>query len=180
MRRARSTWVAWAAAGWMVLFGLMSCAWGAGLLLGSDTLGVEIDRLARERDGGFVLTLWATGIAKLLAALLPVALATGWPSAPRAGSDESSARRVCSGEPRARRAIRRATLLVGGAMTLYGLANLVQHALMQLRAIDVPAGLGGHAVPWHLALWDPFWLLGGVLYLGAARLSLTPPARAAS
>jgi hypothetical protein len=24
-------------------------------------------------------------------------------------------------------------------------------------------------VTWHLALWDPFWLLGGVLFLAAGR-----------
>jgi hypothetical protein len=40
---------------------------------------------------------------------------------------------------------------------------------MALGAIDTPDALGTTALPWHLALWDPFWLVGGVLFLAATR-----------
>jgi hypothetical protein len=33
--------------------------------------------------------------------------------------------------------------------------------------LDIPAGLGEASARWHLVLWDPWWLLGGVL-LGLA------------
>ncbi|HEV2404232.1 MAG TPA: hypothetical protein VGR88_02200 [Ktedonobacterales bacterium] len=35
--------------------------------------------------------------------------------------------------------------------------------------IATPAGLGTTAARWHLYLWDPWWLLGGVLIIVAAR-----------
>jgi hypothetical protein len=34
--------------------------------------------------------------------------------------------------------------------------------------IQVPAGLGAAALPWHLVLWDPVWIIGGVLFMLAA------------
>jgi hypothetical protein len=55
------------------------------------------------------------------------------------------------------------------AHALYPVANFVQHALMVTGAIGTPDALGSHAVGWHLALWDPFWLVGGLLFLAAAR-----------
>ncbi len=68
---------------------------------------------------------------------------------------------------------RRLLLVLGAAtgagITLYAVANLVQHALMATGAIITPDALGTHAVPWHLALWDPFWLIGGLLFIVAAR-----------
>ncbi len=33
---------------------------------------------------------------------------------------------------------------------------------------DTPEVLGEQAARWHLLLWDPVWLLGGVLFLAAA------------
>jgi len=58
---------------------------------------------------------------------------------------------------------------IGALITLYGGANLVQHVLMASGAVSTPAGLGSESLPWHLALWDPIWLIGGLLFLGAAR-----------
>ena len=64
---------------------------------------------------------------------------------------------------------RRAALVVAVALLLYGVATLVQHALMVTGLVDPPAGLGETAVRWHLALWDPYWLVGGTRLLPAVR-----------
>jgi hypothetical protein len=105
-RRARSRGAAArAACAWAVIFALMSLYWAAGGLIGGETLGAEIDRLAHERDASFVSELWAA----------------------------------------------------------------FAHALMATGAISAPDALGTHALPWHLALWDPFWLVGGLLFLVATR-----------
>jgi hypothetical protein len=39
---------------------------------------------------------------------------------------------------------------------------------MATGVISPPDTLGSYAVPWHLALSDPFWLVGGLLFLAAA------------
>ncbi len=140
-----------AAFAWAAVFALMSLYWAAGGPVGGETLGVEIDRLAHERDASFVAELWAAFALKALAATLALALAQRW----------------------GRRLPRRLLLVLGGAtgvgITLYAVANLVQHALMATGATSTPDALGTHALPWHLALWDPFWLAGGALFLLVTR-----------
>jgi hypothetical protein len=49
--------------------------------------------------------------------------------------------------------------------------NLIQHALMKTGVVPVPRGLDAQALPWHLWLWDPYWILGGLLLLFAARFN---------
>ncbi len=130
---------------------MLSLYWAAGGLVGSETLGVEIDRLAHRRDATFVGELWAAFALKIVAATLALALVQPW----------------------GRRLPRRLLLVLGWAtgagVTLYAVANFVQHTLIAAGAISTPAALGTYAVPWHLALWDPFWLVGGLLFLGATR-----------
>jgi hypothetical protein len=144
-------WAAWAAFAWAVIFALMSLYWAAGGLVGSETLGVDIDRLAHERDSSFVRELWAAFTLKMVAAALALALVQPW----------------------GRRIPRRPLLVLGWAtgagITVYAVANFIQHTLMAIGAVDTPDGLGTDAVPWHLALWDPIWLLGGLLFLAATR-----------
>jgi hypothetical protein len=135
-----------AAAVWAGLFALASLYWALGGQAGGETLGVEIERLARERDPALVAQLWAAFVLKALAAVLALALWQG----------------------RGGRPVRMLSWVVGSGLTLYGAANLVQHALMAAGAIATPDGLGEDAVPWHLALWDPVWLIGGLLFLAAA------------
>ena len=53
-------------------------------------------------------------------------------------------------------------------LSLYGLANLVQHLLIATGVLAVPAGLGEAGLPWHLLLWDPVWIVGGGLFTLAA------------
>jgi hypothetical protein len=54
-------------------------------------------------------------------------------------------------------------LLIGVALLLYGAASALQHALMLTGAVETPEAIGRTAVRWHLLLWDPVWMLGGVL-----------------
>ena len=135
---------------------MLSLYWAAGGLVGSETLGVEIDRLAQERDASFVGELWAAFALKAVAAMIALALVAAW----------------------GRRLPRRLLLVLGWAtgtgITLYAVANFVQHTLIATGAISTPDGLGTYALPWHLALWDPFWLVGGLLFLAATRAFQTP------
>jgi len=55
------------------------------------------------------------------------------------------------------------------APAIYGAASLVQHALMVIGATPTPLALGSEAARWHLVLWDPWWIIGGVLFVLAAR-----------
>jgi pimeloyl-ACP methyl ester carboxylesterase len=100
----------------------MSLYWAAGGLIGGDTLGVEIDRLARQRDPAFVGGLWAAVALKAVAAGLALGLVESW----------------------GRRLPRRLLLVLGGvtgaAITLYAAANFIQHTLMATGAIGTPNG----------------------------------------
>jgi hypothetical protein len=129
----------------------MSLYWAVGGMIGGETLGVEIDRLARERDPSFVGGLWAAVALKAVAAGLALALVSSW------------------GRRLPRRLLVVAGGMTGAAITLYAAANFVQHTLMASGAIGTPGALGTQAVSWHLALWDPFWLVGGLLFLAATR-----------
>jgi hypothetical protein len=52
---------------------------------------------------------------------------------------------------------------------LYGAFGLVEFSLMALGTLDVLADVGRPAVTWYIFLWEPIWLLGGLLFLATAR-----------
>lgn len=152
MRRA--AWSAYAACAWAWAFAAVSFYWAAGGTLGLATLGTQLERLALARDplaiwiGG-----WAVGVAKFIGGLLPLAAVQPWGK-------------------RVPRWLLLTCLWAGGiGMTLYGMASFVQHALMMTGVIALPAGLGRVGARWHLVLWDPWWTLGGILFLATARLA---------
>ena len=151
-QRPARVWEGRAACAWAAIFASMSLYWAAGGAIGGKTLGVEIYRLGLERDPSFVAQLWAAFALKALLAMLALALVQPW----------------------GRHLPRRLLLVLAGAsgagITLYAAGNLVQHALMANGTISTPKGLGTYAVPWHLALWDPFWLVGGLLFLAATHV----------
>jgi hypothetical protein len=61
-----------AAATWCAAFGLLSLYWAAGGTLGVDQLAVSLQERADEREPGFVALVAATGIAKLVGAIVPL------------------------------------------------------------------------------------------------------------
>lgn len=148
LRRVR--WSGAAAAAWSVSFALPSLYWAAGGTLGAGTIGPAVEGPALAREPAFVAFLWATASAKLLGGLLGLMLAG----------------RLLRAVPHRMTVL--AGWMVAALLLLYGAANGVQHVLMAAGVVAVPAGIGRHALLWHLLLWDPVWLAGGVLFALAA------------
>lgn len=137
-----------AACVWALVFAAISFYWAMGGRAGTETLGPAITGLAQ--DPTFIAFVWVTAILKVLLGLLALALI-----------------RLPEN-----RILRRLLLASGWAagigMVLYGGASFVQHALMLTGAVRLPAGLGETAAFWHLLLWDPFWMLGGLLFIATS------------
>jgi hypothetical protein len=141
---------AYAAFAWATLFAALSFYWAAGGDGLVTTLAHTLRADAAKRDAGFVATIYATAVLKLAAAALAISLVRPWPA------------------PRLRRGLAWAA---GVGLTLYGLAGEVEKILMKTGAIDVPKSFGHDAVDWYLFLWEPVWILGGVLFLLSAYTS---------
>ena len=142
MRRLRLA--AYLACAWAFLFAAMSFYWALGGTVGLESLGTFADS-AQSDSPSFIVFVWITALLKVFAGLFALALIRPW------------GRFVPHW-------MRLATWPAGILLALYGAALLIQHGLMAVGVIDIPAGLGRTALPWHLLVWDPFWLLGGILF----------------
>lgn len=145
-----TAWAAYAAGAWAFAFAALSFYWAAGGTAGADTIGDIIKGRPLARDPGFVAILWATGALKALAGLLALALVRPW------------------GRLIPHWTLLTATWGTGALLTLYGGANLAVRGLMAVGVMSTPASMRSVAARWHLVLWDPWWLLGGILFLAAA------------
>lgn len=141
-------WAAYGAAGWAFAFAAVSAYWALGGKVGTETIAMDIARIPLANDP---MVVWATAGLKALAGMLALTLV-----------------RPC-GRLLPLRVLIRATWAAGLVLTFYGGANLVDHGRMVAGLRDTPEVLGEQAARWHLLLWDPVWLLGGVLFLAAAR-----------
>ena len=147
-RFGRETWAAYAACVWALLFALMSFYWALGGQLGLNTLGAGIRALAH--DPGFVAIVWLTGIAKVIGGLFALTLVRPWAHwLPPIW--------------------KLALAWIGGAgLALYGGVNLIVEWLVVVGVIQMNGLEVTEGIRWHAWLWDPWWLLGGVLFLLAA------------
>ncbi|MGW4804738.1 DUF3995 domain-containing protein [Kitasatospora sp. NPDC004272] len=137
----------YAAAGWAAVFAGAHLYWAVG---GDRGLAVSAGgRLAAERPAWFVLTgLWGVAAACLAGAVLGVLLArsgrSGWWG----------------------RVLRWAGLGVGALLLVRGLA-------VEVLLLADPDGLAAEVSraqrAWTLALWNPWFLAGGLLFCLAAR-----------
>lgn len=152
----RTGWAAYAACAWSFLFAVPSFYWAAGGTAGMGSLGPGVAAMAR--DPWFVALVWATGVAKVLAGFLALALVRPWGQS-----------------------IPRWMLLAGawggGALLfLHGGDFVVQGALALGGFVEVPAPATLTAIRWQTFLWGPWFLLGGLLFCIAAwpRKAKTP------
>lgn len=147
-------WAAYAAGAWALLFAALHAYWAAGGTAGAGTIGGGIEELAVARDPGFVALLWGTGAVFVAEALLALALVRPWGG--------NFPRWVLLG----------AAWAVGVGMAAYGALQLAVTGTVTVLKVtgllSIPGPVDWTGIRWHLMLWDPWWLLGGILFIVAA------------
>ena len=132
---------------WAFLFAATNLYWGLGGTFGVETLGQGIAEMANARDSELLLINWISVGGKIALGLL--ALASLRPLTKRTST-----------------ILHISIWIAGILLTFYGLGNFIQHALMLTGTIPVARLLGSlDAVRWHMFIWDPLWLIGGILFL---------------
>lgn len=142
-----STWPAWWTFLWGVLFGALNLWWSLGGDLLLDRMGVRIQEQAAEGDTALLVINTIGGLGKIAIGLLALGTISRW------------GRRIPY-------RLHLALLYTGGVLLmLYGGANWTQMLLVELGVVDVPASIGAEQVRWYLLVWEPLWMIGGVLML---------------
>lgn len=138
-------WPAYATAVWGFLFALISLYWALGGQWLLDTIGEAVTQPAQEGDPMMVLAVWSSVLVKFAAVVAALGLVQRWGQVfPR-------------------------WFLVGGGwcaavlLMLYGGASLIQQVLMAAGVVEVSATFEP-VLYWHLFLWTPYWLVGGVFF----------------
>lgn len=133
-------------------FAAVSFYWAVGDRAGLSTLGGRIEEMALGRDPLIVTMVWVTGVLKVAGGLLALALVQPW----------------------GLRLPRHLLLLAawGGAvlLTAYGVLQLTSVGLVMLGVLTPSQPIDATVLWWRLLLWEPWFLLWGVL-LGLAAWS---------
>ncbi|KAA9159762.1 DUF3995 domain-containing protein [Amycolatopsis acidicola] len=128
-------------------YALLSIYWTAGGQLLLDTVGGQIEDLARRGGAAaFAIGAGAT-VLKLIGAAMGFWLA------------------VTHGRPRWLLVL---ATLAGSLLIVYGGVLVVTGALVLTGVTDPPGEVDYNALTWHVALWDLWFLVWGVAYAVAA------------
>ena len=139
---------AYAAAAWSFVFAALSFYWALGGSFLVHTQSPQIVELTA--NPWFLAVVWLTGLLKVVAGFTALSLVQRW-------------------GPRVPVWLRQtANWGIGLVLTFYGGANLAVRGLMALGMLGTPASMRSAAARWHLILWDPWFFLGGLLFLTAA------------
>lgn len=158
--RTRENRYAVGAAVWAFVFAGISFYWASGGTFGVWTVGRQITSLA-ESTPGFPAVLWVDAIVKTLLGVLALAIAfPSWQAALPGG-----------------RWLPSVAWVAGLAMAAYGSVELavtgVSALLMVAGILPVTSSVDWMGILGHLGLWDPYWILGGVLFLRVGKISGT-------
>ncbi len=183
-RRDRFPWEAYASGALAGLFAAVSAYWALGGTVGLRGVGGFAQRMAHTGGPTAAVVIWAAVAAKAGGAALSLSLVSGRKETTRAAGGRTSRRgrrksvtaaQVVSARARVRPwgapIPRRWRAGIGGAaalvLTLYGAANVVGAALVELGVVSPGGAVDWTALRWHLGLWDPWFVVWGLL-LGAA------------
>ena len=124
----------------------VSLYWTLGGTALLDTVGGEIERMARERSAGAVAALAVVVVLKVAAGVLALSLT-------RPG-------------PRARD---RLALAAGILLALYGGVLVLAGALVLTGIVDASDDTDMYALRWHVLVWDLWFLVWGIALIAAVR-----------
>ena len=153
-------WVGYAAAVTAWAFAVVSLYWGSGGTLGLNTLGDDIEQRALARDPLLMGLNWAAVAVKLAAGGFAVMLARRW------GLQPGRLRRILGWSASL------VLIVYGGLQTLVVL-------LVLLGVLDPDAPVDSTVLWWRLLVWEPWFLLWGVLLAATVR-GASASARAAT
>jgi Protein of unknown function (DUF3995) len=138
-----------------VAYALVSAYWGLGGHHLLDTVGGGLEREGRAHNALLLVVVWVSVVLKLVAA--GVGLLASSRAAEPAPAWHRPARAI---------AWTAAVILAvyGGLLTIVGL-------LVQAGIIAESSSADERALRWHAYLWDPWFLIWGVLMLAALRWS---------
>ena len=148
--RAPGLGAAWAAFALGLLYAVVSAYWGLGGSWLADTVGASLAQPGRSASALVVLAVSCAVGLKVIAAVLPL-LAVG-----------AGAARV-----RWRYLIRALACVEAAILTVYGLILTAVGLLVQARVISPSANADHRALEWHAYLWDPWFLVWGLLVTAA-------------
>ncbi len=136
----------YAAAACAFLFAAVSFYWGSGGTFGLDLVGQEAVELSESRDVWIFLVLWAVGLLKVAGGLLALALVQSW----------------------GQRLFSRWMLLVAGwggsaLLVLYGGSQMAVQLLVVTGIVKAPSDIDRRGFYGHLYLWDPWFVIWGLL-----------------
>jgi hypothetical protein len=132
-----------------LLYAAVSVYWGLGGSWLVNTVGGSLARLGRACDATVIAAVWAAAVLKLVAAVVPLLTV----------SDLDNAR--------LKRAARVLAWIAAVILTAYGAVLTAVGLLVQADVIHSSATADHRALAWHAYLWDPWFLLWGLLILTA-------------
>ena len=136
-----------------VLYACVSAYWALGGMALLDTVGGAFQREGQSGSAGLVAVVWLTVLLKLAAATLGVIAVEGGRWLPA----------------RRHRQVRLAAWAAAVILCVYGGALSIVGWLVQLGLITAAAHADQRALRWHAFLWDPWFLLWGLLLCIALR-----------
>jgi hypothetical protein len=149
----RPSRAAWSAAAVGLLYAAISIYWGLGGTWLLDTVGRS---LAGTTSTAALAAVWAAVALKLVAVVIPLL--------------------ACRAESGlAHRRLRVLAWIEGGVLTAYGFVFTAVGLLVQVGAITAGRHADQRTLAWHAYLWDPWFLVWGVLVLTAMYSSRSGP-----
>jgi len=132
-----------------LLFAAVSAYWGLGGRWLLDTLDPRIQEQALAGNAGIYVAVWVAVVLKVLAAVLPLMALRGF------------------SRPRWNRTVWLLAWAAAVILTGYGLMQTTIGLLALAGVIHAAATIGARALAWGAYVWDPWFLMWGLLVIAA-------------